>query len=54
MLKLIEMSSAQRADMALAGRAKVEAEFDEKAVVRRYFDAIAAHTGQQLAAPLPA
>lgn len=54
MLKLIEMSSAQRADMARAGRAKVETEFDEKAVVRRYFNAIAAHTGQQLTEPLPA
>ncbi len=54
MLNVIEMSPQQRADMARAGRAKVEAEFDEKAVVRRYFSAIAAHTGQHLTGPVPA
>jgi len=54
MLRVIEMSMQQRAEMARAGRAKVESAFDEKVVLRRYFSAIAAHTGQPVITALPA
>lgn len=41
-LQIIEMGSEQRQTMGLAGRAKMEREFDERAVIHAYRDRIAA------------
>jgi glycosyltransferase involved in cell wall biosynthesis len=41
MLRMIRLSSAERAAMGAAGRAKMERDYDEKLVIGRYLDAIA-------------
>jgi len=40
MLKMLKLAPAERERMGAAGRARVEAEFDERIVIRRYLEAI--------------
>jgi glycosyltransferase involved in cell wall biosynthesis len=48
MKKMVGLTRARRAEMGFAGRRKVEAEFDEKLVIHKYFSAIEA-TGMKVA-----
>jgi glycosyltransferase involved in cell wall biosynthesis len=41
MMQMLAFSSAERLEMGLAGRKKIEAEFDEKIVIQKYLDVIA-------------
>ncbi len=41
MIELVAMPLSQRESMGIAGRSKVEREFDEKIVIERYLEAIA-------------
>lgn len=43
--RMIQLSSEERAAMGLCGRAKMEREFDEQIVIRKYLDAIQAVVG---------
>ena len=45
MQQMLELSAAQRTRMGELGRARMEAEFDERLIVRRYFATLTAHTG---------
>ncbi len=40
MAHMLSFTHAQRAEMGLRGRAKMEAEFDEQIVIRKYLAAI--------------
>lgn len=51
MARILDMPAAQRRQMGLAGRRRMQAEFDERAIVARYFATVQAHTGVVLAAP---
>jgi glycosyltransferase involved in cell wall biosynthesis len=44
MEQMRRLSSEQRTEMGLRGRAKMEAEFDEQIVIRKYLAAIAGVT----------
>ncbi|WP_158904610.1 glycosyltransferase family 4 protein [Burkholderia sp. L27(2015)] len=45
MLQMLEMSAQQRAHMGELGRARMQAEFDERLIIQRYFAALTTHTG---------
>jgi hypothetical protein len=45
MLKMLSLAPAQRRELGLAARRKVEAEFDERLVAERYLEAIEAAIG---------
>ena len=40
MVQMLSLSQEQRTEMGLRGRAKMEAEFDEQIVIRKYLAAI--------------
>ena len=45
MLHMLEMTAQQRAHMGDLGRARMQAEFDERLIIQRYFAALTTHTG---------
>jgi len=45
MLHMLEMTAQQRAHMGELGRARMQAEFDERLIIERYFAALTTHTG---------
>jgi len=45
MLHMLEMTAQQRAHMGELGRARMQAEFDERLIIQRYFAALTTHTG---------
>jgi glycosyltransferase involved in cell wall biosynthesis len=45
MLQMLEMTAQQRAHMGELGRARMQAEFDERLIIQRYFAALTTHTG---------
>lgn len=47
MIRFLEMSPEERAGMGLAGRAKIEREFDENIVIERYLGAVDALAGRR-------
>jgi hypothetical protein len=40
MAQMLRLSCAERAEMGMRGRAKMEAEFDEEIVIRKYLVAV--------------
>jgi len=51
MTRMLRMSVEQRTQMGLAGRRRIQAEFDERTIVARYFSTVQAHTGAALQLP---
>jgi len=45
MLHMLAMTAQQRAHMGELGRARMQAEFDERLIIQRYFAALTTHTG---------
>jgi glycosyltransferase involved in cell wall biosynthesis len=45
MAQMLELPAAERTRMGELGRARMQAEFDERLVVHRYFETLTAHTG---------